>query len=85
MPSPLEMAIYARRSWIPTMPDAVVFIPNINASERKAVEKFNEAFERKKGTRLERGAPLTTFPVSTNNVIYIPDIVLKGNQRVRAY
>jgi hypothetical protein len=35
------------------------------------------AYKRKTGVDLPKNAPLADFPISTNNVIYVPDIILK--------
>ena len=52
-------------------------VPNIPARDRAAAERIFAAYKRKTGKEWPRPAPMTDFPVSTNNVIYVPDIVLK--------
>lgn len=52
-------------------------IPNVTARDRAAAERIFAAYKRKTGKDWPRPAPMTDFPVSTNNVIYVPDIVLK--------
>ena len=52
-------------------------VANVSASDRVAVERIKAAIKRKTGKDIQCPAPLTDFPVSTNNVIYVPDIVLK--------
>lgn len=52
-------------------------LPNLSANARIATEKIFAAFKRKTGKDWPRPHPLMNFPVSTNNVIYVPDIVLK--------
>ena len=42
-----------------------------------AVERIKAAIKRKTGKDIQCPAPLTDFPVSTNNVIYVPDVVLR--------
>jgi len=54
-----------------------VTIPNVTARDRAAAERIFAAYKRKTGKDWPRPAPMTDFPVSTNNVIYAPDIVLK--------
>lgn len=54
-----------------------VGVPNITARDRAAAERIFAAYKRKTGKEWPRPAPMTDFPVSTNNVIYVPDIVLK--------
>ena len=52
-------------------------VPNVTARDRAAAERIFAAYKRKTGKEWPRPAPMTDFPVSTNNVIYVPDIVLK--------
>lgn len=52
-------------------------IPNVTACDRAAAERIFAAYKRKTGKDWPRPAPMTDFPVSTNNVIYVPDIVLR--------
>ena len=40
------------------------------------VEKTLAATERKSGKKMKRLNPMTNFPVSTNNVIHAPDLIL---------
>ena len=54
-----------------------VEVPNVTARDRAAAERIFAAYKRKTGKDWPRPAPMTDFPVSTNNVIYVPDIVLK--------
>jgi len=54
-----------------------VRVPNVSARDRAAAERIFAAYKRKTGKDWPRPAPMTDFPVSTNNVIYVPDIVLK--------
>ena len=54
-----------------------VTIPNVTARDRAAAERIFAAYKRKTGKEWPCPAPMTDFPVSTNNVIYVPDIVLK--------
>ncbi|MBE6397368.1 MAG: hypothetical protein E7046_10220 [Lentisphaerae bacterium] len=61
-------------------PKANVVVPNVSAEARIAVEKVFAAYKRKTGKDWPRPAPMTDFPVSTNNVIYVPDIVLKRTE-----
>ena len=54
-----------------------VEVPNVTARDRAAAERIFAAYKRKTGKDWPRPAPMTDFPVSTDNVIYVPDIVLK--------
>lgn len=54
-----------------------VTVPNVTARDRAAAERIFAAYKRKTGKDWPRPAPMTNFPVSTNNVIYVPDIVLR--------
>lgn len=54
-----------------------VEVPNITARDRAAAERIFAAYKRKTGKDWPRIAPMTDFPASTNNVIYVPDLVLK--------
>jgi hypothetical protein len=54
-----------------------VSVENVTANSRRAAEKFMLAYKRKTGADLPKNAPLADFPISTNNVIYVPDIILK--------
>lgn len=54
-----------------------IVVPNVTARDRAAAERIFAAYKRKTGKDWPRPAPMTDFPVSTNNVIYVPDIVLK--------
>ena len=75
MHSPLELGIYARQKPFGRY-DAELIIPNITDENRQAAEKAITVSERKSGKRRSRPNPLTNFPVSTNNVIYVPNLVL---------
>lgn len=48
----------------------------LTESLRAAVERIVSAYERKKGMPYPRKGPLINYPVSTANVIHVPDIVL---------
>lgn len=76
---PLAIEVQARSKFIPTTTEASVTIPNVSADSRAAVEKTLAAYERKNGKPWRRRAPMVDFPVSTNNVIYVPDIILPRN------
>ena len=54
-----------------------VDVPNVTARQHAAAEQIFAVYKRKTGKDWPRPAPMTDFPVSTNNVIYVPDIVLK--------
>ena len=72
---PLQLGIYARRKPFGSY-DAERVVPNITDENHRAVEKTIAATERKSGKKMKRLNPMTNFPVSTNNVIYVPDLVL---------
>ena len=48
----------------------------ITDENHRAVEKTIAATERKSGKKMKRLNPMTNFPVSTNNVIHAPDLIL---------
>lgn len=54
-----------------------VYVSNVTKSDREGLESLLSTYKRKTGKCWVRPAPMTDFPVSTNNVIYVPDIVLK--------
>ncbi len=56
-------------------------VPNVTASDRAAVEKILAIYKKRNGKEIPRRAPMTDFPVSTNNVIYIPDLVFAPGAR----
>lgn len=73
---PLQLGIYARRKPFGSY-DAERVVPNVTDENHRAVEKTIAATERKSGKKMKRLNPMTNFPVSTNNVIYVPDLVLQ--------
>ena len=72
---PLQLGIYARRKPFGSY-DAERVIPNVTDENHRAVEKTIAATERKSGKKMKRLNPMTNFPVSTNNVIHAPDLIL---------
>lgn len=56
-------------------------LPLVTETLRKTAERYLDAVSRKGGRIWERKAPMTIFPVSTNNVIYVGDIVLPEKKR----
>lgn len=58
-------------------PKAYAVVPNVSADARTATEKFFAGYRRKTGKEWPRPAPLSDFPVSTNSVIYMPDMIMK--------
>lgn len=72
---PLQLGIYARLKPFGAY-DAECIIPNVTDENHKAVEKAISAYERKWGKKKERSNQMTNFPASTNNVIYVPDLIL---------
>ena len=52
-------------------------VANVTANSRKAAERFMLAYRRKTGVDIPKIAPLADLPISTNNVIYVPDMILK--------
>ena len=51
-------------------------VPNVTAAKRSAIEKIIKTWERKNAKKYPMPHPLEEFPVSTNDVIYIPDMIL---------
>ena len=72
---PLKLGIYARRKSFGSY-DAERVIPNVTDENHRAVERIIAATERKSGKKMKRLNPMTNFPVSTNNVIHAPDLIL---------
>lgn len=74
---PYGIQIYAHPSHGVFEPSGSASVANVSADGRRAVELAIAAVKRRTGRDSPRPAPLTNFPASTNNVIYVPDIVLK--------
>lgn len=72
---PLQLGISVRRKPFGAY-DVEKVLPNVTDENRRAVERAIAATERKLGKKVERLNRMTDFPASTNNVIYVPDIVL---------
>ena len=51
-------------------------VANITDENHRAAEKAIAIYESRSGRKYNRLNPMKDFPVSTNNVIYVPDIVL---------
>ena len=73
---PFKIKIGARHRFLPSVDEASVTIQNVTADNRAAFQKIIAACERKTGKKVPMHSPLKDFPVSTNNVIYVPDMVL---------
>lgn len=74
---PYEIAVYAHTRVDTSRLEGRTSVANVSEESRKAVERFLAAYMRKTHNAIPKPAPLVEFPVSTNNVIYVPDIVLK--------
>lgn len=74
---PYEIHIHAYPGHGVFEPSGSASVANVSADGRRAVELAIAAVKRRTGRDSPRPAPLTNFPASTNNVIYVPDIVLK--------
>lgn len=74
---PYEIQIHAYPGYGVFEPSGSASVANVSADGRRAVELAIAAVKRRTGRDSPRPAPLTNFPASTNNVIYVPDIVLK--------
>ena len=74
---PYGIQIYAHPSHGVFKPSGIASVANISADSRKAVEQVIATVKRRTGKDTPRPAPLADYPASTNNVIYVPDIVLK--------
>lgn len=74
---PYGIQIYAHPSHGVFEPSGTASVANVSADGRRAVEHAIAAVKRRTGKDTPRPAPLADFPASTNNVIYVPDIVLK--------
>ena len=74
---PYGIQIYAHPSHGVFEPSGTASVANVSADGRMAVEHAIAAVKRRTGKDTPRPAPLADFPASTNNVIYVPDIVLK--------
>lgn len=51
-------------------------VANITDNNRRAAEKAIEIYEYRLGKKWDRPQPMVDFPASTNNVIYVPDIII---------
>ena len=74
---PLLIRIDVQGEVGPRKSTASATVPNVSAERRIAIEKALEITEKRTKTEIPKACPLEYFPVSTNNVIYVPDIVLK--------
>jgi len=74
---PYEIQIHAYPGYGVFKPSGTASVANVSADGRKAVEQVIATVKRRTGKDTPRPAPLVDFPASTNNVIYVPDIVLK--------
>lgn len=74
---PYGIQIYAHPSHGVFEPSGTASVANVSADGRMAVEHAIAAVKRRTGKDTPRPAPLADYPASTNNVIYVPDIVLK--------
>ncbi len=72
---PLQLGIYARRKPFGSY-DAERVIPNVTEESRNAVKKAIAIAECKSGKTMNRSSQMTNFPISTNNVIYVSDLIL---------
>jgi hypothetical protein len=72
---PMELKIEIWRA-LPYRREVQLTIPNITDGNRRAAEKAIEISEHRTGRKYDRSNQIMNFPVSTNNVIYVPDIVL---------
>lgn len=72
---PLQLGIYARRKPFGSY-DAERVIPNVTDENRNAVKKAIAVTEYKSGEKMNRSNQMTSFPISTNNVIYVSDLIL---------
>ena len=57
-------------------PQAKIYQPMVTDYMRSAATRLMSVVEKKTGRTYVKSAPLVDFPVSTNNVIYVPDIIL---------
>ncbi len=73
---PLKIKVEARRRYIPMVNEVTTTVPNVTAAKRSAIEKIIKTWERKNAKKYPMPHPLEEFPVSTNDVIYIPDMIL---------
>lgn len=74
--SPLSVRIGIREGIERDLQVKEVEVLTLTASLRTSAERIVYAYERKKGKPYPLKAPIRGFPVSTNNVIYVPDIAL---------
>jgi hypothetical protein len=77
---PMELKIEIWRA-LPYRREVQLTIPNITDGNRRAAEKAIEISERRLGKKYDLSNRIMNFPVSTNNVIYVPDIVLPDKKQ----
>ncbi len=59
-----------------TKPQAKIIQPMVTDYMHSAATKLMSAVEKKLGRSYAKNAPMVNFPASTNNVIYVPDIIM---------
>lgn len=74
---PYEIEACAHLNYGVSKPSGSVSVANVSADSRMIMERAIAGATRITGKKVSLRAPLTDFPASTNNVIYVPDIVLE--------
>ena len=76
----MELKIEIWRA-LPYRREVQLTIPNITDGNRRAAEKAIEISERRLGKKYDLSNRIMNFPISTNNVIYVGDIVLPDKKQ----